>query len=66
MCQCWRLEDENSGWSIDVVELRARDANYKVVGKCKKARKKRGKVKKDLECNIQATEGTVYGPGIAD
>ena len=59
-------EDENSGWSIYVHELRARDANYKVVEKSKKARKKRRRVKKDLEDDIQAAEGNVYGPGIAD
>ena len=32
-------EDENSGWSIYVHELKARDANYKVVGKSKKSQK---------------------------
>ena len=57
-------EDEHSGWSIYVDELRARDA--KVVEKGKKARKKRRRVKKDLEDDSQAVEGTVYGQGIAD
>ena len=58
--------NENSGYSIYVDDLRAWDADYKVVEKSKKARKKRRKVKKDLEDDIQAAEGTVYGPGIAD
>ena len=59
-------EDENSGWSIYVEELTARDANYKVVEKSKTARKNGRRVKKDLEDDIQAAEGTVYGQGIAD
>ena len=52
--------------SIYVDELRAREANCKVAEKSKKARKKRRRVKKDLEDDIQAAEGAVYGPGIAD
>ena len=41
--------------SVD--ELRARHAYYKVVEKSAKARKKRRRVKKDLEDDIQAAEG---------
>ena len=60
------VEDENSGRSIYVDELKAQYANYKVVEKSKKARKKRRRVMKDLENDIQAAKSTVYGPGIAD
>ena len=58
-------EDENSGWSIYVDELKARDANYKMVEKSqKKAIKKRRRVKKDLEDDIQAAEGTVLAQAL--
>ena len=62
-------EDESSAWSIYIDELTARDVNYncKAVEKSKKAITKRRK-KKDLEDldDIQAAEGTVCGPGIAE
>ena len=59
-------EDENSALGIYIDKLRARDAKYRVVEKSKKARMKRRRVTKDLEEDIQAAEGTVHCPGIAD
>ena len=41
-------------------------ASKKTTEGCKKARKRRRRVRKGIEDDIQAAEGTVYGPGIAD
>ena len=41
-------------------------ADRKATQSAKKARKRRRRVRKGLEDDIQAAEGAVYGPGIAD
>ena len=41
-------------------------ADRKITEKFKKARKRRRRVRKGLEDEIQAAEGIVYGPGIAE